>query len=58
MINIVEWSRILLPFINEFANLLTLSGFSKFYIHNPQTNTDLVNKLIILIVLFDFIFFS
>ena len=47
MINIVEWSRILLPFINEFANLLTLSGFSKFYIHNPQTNTDLVNKLII-----------
>lgn len=38
--------RLILPFINEIANILTLAGITNIYIHNAQ-GSNLINKIII-----------
>lgn len=38
--------RLILPFINEIANILTLAGITNIYIHNAK-GYNLINKIII-----------
>lgn len=47
LVTIQDWTRFLLPFANEFANVFTQAGLTSMYLHHPQTTLQILSKAFI-----------